>query len=160
MTTEALHWSTDGCTIAAALEVVGDRQTFLVMREVLTGVRRFDDIRELTDMPRQVLSNRLTRLVDEGLLRRHTYTEPGRRPRQEYRPTDKGLDLYPVVLALLEWGNHYAGGPEGAPIRFVHRDCGSDVRLVPRCETGHDIDQPRQIVPRPGPGAQPRFSSA
>ena len=158
MTVEAMRWSTDGCTIAAALDVVGDRQTFLVMREVVTGVRRFADIQELTGMPRQVLSNRLKRLVDEGLLRRHTYTAPGSRPREEYRLTPKGFDLYPVLLALLAWGNRYAGGPDGPTAQFVHRDCGAEVHLVARCDDGHDLDDPRQIVPRPGPGAKLRES--
>jgi DNA-binding HxlR family transcriptional regulator len=156
MTVEAMLWSTEGCTIAAALDVVGDRQTFLVMREVVTGVRRFADIQELTGMPRQVLSNRLKRLVDEGLLRRHTYTEPGCRPREEYRLTEKGFDLYPVLLSLLAWGNRYAGGSDGPTIQFVHRDCGAEVRLVAHCEDGHDVADPRQILPRPGPGARPR----
>ena len=156
MTVEALRWSTEGCTIAAALEVVGDRQTFLVMREVVTGVRRFADIQELTGMPRQVLSNRLARLVDEGLLRRHTYTEPGCRPREEYRLTDKGFDLYPVLLALLAWGNRYAGGPDGPTVPVDELRRGAEVHLVARCDDGHDVAEPRQIVPRPGPGAQLR----
>lgn len=156
MTTEALRWSTEGCTIAASLQVVGDRQTWLVLREVFSGVRRFGDIHELTGIPRQVLSDRLGRLVDHDLLRRHTYTEPGQRARQEYRLTDQGFDLYPVVLALLEWGNKHAAGPDGPSVRFAHRDCGADVQLVPRCAAGHEIDEPRAIVPRPGPGARLR----
>ncbi|HET9255555.1 MAG TPA: helix-turn-helix domain-containing protein [Pseudonocardiaceae bacterium] len=150
----ALRWSVDGCTIAAALEVVSDRSTVLVMREVLTGVRRFDDIRVRTGMPRQVLSTRLARLVSEGLLRRHPYQEPGQRPRHEYRLTEKGFDLYPVVVALLDWGNCYLAGPGGPPIEFQHRACGALVHTVLRCEAGHDISQPRDVLPHPGPGAR------
>ena len=73
---EALAWSTEGCSIAAALDVVGDRQSLLVMREVFSGVRRFADMRVRTGLPRQVLSDRLARLIEEGLLRRHAYREP------------------------------------------------------------------------------------
>jgi DNA-binding HxlR family transcriptional regulator len=151
---QALRWSVEGCTIAAALEVVSDRSTFLVMREVCIGVRRFDVIRVRTGMARQVLSDRLTKLVDEGLLRRHRYQEPGQRPRHEYRLTEKGFDLYSVVVALLDWGNRYMAGPGGPPIEFRHRECGAVVHTVLRCEAGHDITQPRDVLPHPGPGAK------
>jgi DNA-binding HxlR family transcriptional regulator len=159
MNTSAADWSTEGCTIEAALKVVGDRQTFLILREVLTGVRRFSDILELSGLSRQVLSDRLTKLVDEGLLRRHTYQAPGSRPRAEYRLTEKGFDLLPVVLALLEWGNRYEVGPDGPLVKYEHRDCGAEIRLVPRCEAGHDVMEPRDAMPRPGPGARPRVTT-
>jgi DNA-binding HxlR family transcriptional regulator len=160
MDTNAAQWSTTGCTIEAALNVVGDRQTFLILREILTGKRRFSEILELTDLSRQVLSDRLAKLVDEGLLRRHTYQAEGSRPREEYRLTEKGFDLYPVVLALLEWGNRYECGPDGPLVKYVHRDCGAEVRLVARCEAGHDVTEPRDAVPRPGRGARPRVTTA
>jgi DNA-binding HxlR family transcriptional regulator len=159
MDTQAAEWSTEGCTIEAALNVVGDRQTFLILREILTGKRRFSEILELTDLSRQVLSDRLAKLVDQGLLRRHTYQAPGSRPRAEYRLTDKGFDLYPVVLALLEWGNRYEVGPNGPLVKYVHRDCGAEIHLVPRCADGHDVTEPRDAMPRPGPGARPRVTS-
>src|SRR5690606_12094113 len=89
---QATDWSTEGCTIEAALNVVGDRQTVLIVREILTGKRRFSEILDLTGLSRQVLSNRLARLLDQGLVRRHTYQAPGSRPRDEYRLTDKGFD--------------------------------------------------------------------
>jgi len=160
MDTSAADWSTEGCTIEAALNVVGDRQTFLILREVLTGVRRFSDILELSGLSRQVLSDRLAKLVDEGLLRRHTYQAPGSRPRAEYRLTEKGFDLYPVVLALLEWGNRYEVGPAGPLVKYEHRDCGAEIHLVPRCDAGHDVSAPRDAMPRPGPGAKPRVTTA
>jgi DNA-binding HxlR family transcriptional regulator len=160
MDPRATDWSTEGCTIEAALKVVGDRQTWLILREILTGKRRFSEILELTDLSRQVLSDRLAKMVDEGLLRRHTYQAPGSRPRAEYRLTDKGFDLYPVVLALLEWGNRYECGPDGPLVKYVHRDCGAEIHLVERCEAGHDVTEPRDAVPRPGPGAKPRVTTA
>lgn len=160
MDTKAAEWSTEGCTIEAALNVVGDRQTFLILREVLTGVRRFSEILELTGLSRQVLTNRLNNLVDQGLLRRHAYQVSGSRPRAEYRLTEKGFDLYPVVQALLEWGNRYEVGPDGPLVRYEHRDCGAEIHLVPRCDAGHDVTEPRDAMPRPGPGARPRVTTA
>ena len=160
MDTKAAEWSTEGCTIEAALNVVGNRQTFLILREVLTGVRRFSEILELTGLSRQVLSDRLNNLVDQGLLRRHTYQVSGSRPRAEYRLTEKGFDLYPVVQALLEWGNRYECGPDGPLVRYEHRDCGAEIHLVPRCDAGHDVTEPRDAMPRPGPGARVRVTSA
>ncbi|MFC5381313.1 winged helix-turn-helix transcriptional regulator [Aquipuribacter nitratireducens] len=151
----ALAWSTEGCTVEAALAVVGDRATFLVVREVGCGVRRFADMQRRTGLPRDVLTRRLTRMVDDGLLRRVPYREPGRRGREEYRFTDKGFELYPVVVALWRWGSRWADPRpgQGPPIEFVHRGCGEFVDAVVRCEAGHDVTEPRDVLPRPGPGA-------
>jgi DNA-binding HxlR family transcriptional regulator len=157
---KATDWSTEGCTIEAALNIMGDRQTFLILREILTGKRRFSEILELTGLSRQVLSDRLAKLLDGGLVRQHTYQAPGSRPRAEYRLTDKGFDLYPVVLALLEWGNRYECGPDGPLVKYEHRDCGAEIHLVARCDAGHDVTDPRDAMPRPGPGARPRVTTA
>src|SRR5919112_6753945 len=119
--TAALEWSVDTCTIGRAMEVLGERWTLVVLREVFNGVRRFDDMRVRTGIPRQVLTNRLATLVDSGVLRRVPYREPGARARHEYRLTGKGVDLYPVLLAVAEWGNRYLAEPEGPPIAFAHR---------------------------------------
>ena len=103
-----------------------------------------------------MLANRLGRLVDEGLLRRESYREPGERTRYEYRLTDKGIDAYPILVALREWGDRYLAGPEGPPLLTVHRDCGASVSLDLRCADGHLLSSPREIVPRPGPSARRR----
>src|SRR5215468_10751042 len=100
----ALEWTADNCTIAAALAILGEKWTFIVLRDVFLGIRRFDDFIEHTGIPRQVLSNRLATLVSEGLLRREAYQEQGERLRHEYRLTDKGIDAYPILVALREWG--------------------------------------------------------
>jgi len=152
----ALDWSVDNCLIEATLEVIGDRWSMLVLREVFQGIRRFDDMTVRTAIPRQVLTDRLRRLVEAGVLRREPYREPGMRARQEYRLTDKGLDLYPVLIAMQQWGNRYLAGPEGPAIEFADRDCGAPVDLVVRCRDGHEIESARRIVGRPGPGARPR----
>ncbi|HEY7813703.1 MAG TPA: helix-turn-helix domain-containing protein [Nakamurella sp.] len=150
---EALLWSVDNCTIQRSLDVMGDRWSLIVLREVFQGIRRFDDMTVRTAIPRQVLTDRLRRLVDDGILRREPYRVPGQRERHEYRLTDKGLELYPVLIALQEWGNRYLADPAGPPIEFAHRDCGEPVRLVVRCAAGHDVDASRQVVGRIGPGA-------
>ena len=153
---EGLAWSIDGCTIGRAMEVLGEKWTVVVLREIFNGLRRFDDMRVRTGIPRQVLANRLAMLVDQGILRRVPYREPGARERHEYRLTPKGLDFYPVLITLLEWGNRYLSDPEGPPLRFVHRECGADVRAEVHCADGHLVENRRDIVPRPGPGARRR----
>src|SRR5439155_20241940 len=89
-----LDYSTDNCSIAATLSLVGEKWSILVLRDAFIGVRRFDDLHERIGVPRQVLSARLARLVDEGILRRVPYREPGMRLRYEDRLTDMGHDLY------------------------------------------------------------------
>ena len=109
----ALQWSVENCTIQRTLDVIGDRWSLLVLREVFQGIRRFDDMTVRTAIPRQVLTERLRRLVDVGILKRVPYRVPGQRERHEYRLTDKGLDLYPVLIALQAWGNQYLADPRG-----------------------------------------------
>jgi DNA-binding HxlR family transcriptional regulator len=152
----ALDWSIDNCTVARTMEILGERWTVVVLREVFNGIRRFDDMRVRTGIPRQVLANRLAMLVDRGVLRRAPYREPGARLRHEYRITAMGLDLWPVLVALLAWGDRYLADPEGSPLSIVHRDCGAEVAQVLRCAAGHEVDNPRDVAPRPGPGARLR----
>jgi DNA-binding HxlR family transcriptional regulator len=150
----ALDYDTENCTIGATLAVVGEKWTFLVLREAFNGVRRFDDIRRRIAAPRQVLSDRLARLVAEGLLRKVPYREAGQRARSEYRLTDKGLALFPLIVALLEWGNEYAASPEGPVVQLTHRGCGAPVRQELRCADGHLVASARDVTPVPGPGAR------
>ncbi|MGZ4597027.1 MAG: winged helix-turn-helix transcriptional regulator [Actinomycetes bacterium] len=155
----ALAWSADTCTIARALDVIGDRWSLLVLREVFQGIRRFDHLTVRTAIPRQVLTDRLERLVAAGVLRKEPYQEPGQRRRNEYRLTDMGLDLYPVFMTLQKWGDAYLGGPEGPPQEFIHRDCGQRLDVVLRCEAGHEVEDSRQVSARLGPGARRRTAS-
>ena len=154
--TTALDFDIDTCTIGRAMEILGEKWTVVVLREVFNGVRRFDDMRAHTGVPRQVLTNRLTRLVEAGVLRKVPYQEPGARMRHEYRLTPKGFDLYPVMIAVAEWGNRYLAEPEGPPLTFVHRSCDAEVHAVLRCADGHAVEDYREVLPRPGPGARRR----
>ncbi len=126
-----------------------------MLREVFNGVRRFEDMRRHAGLPRQVLTNRLRLLEEHDLLRRVPYQEPGERVRHEYRLTARGLELYPVLVALAEWGDRYLADPEGPPVEFVHRGCGAAVHLEPVCAEGHRLDDVREMITRPGPGARP-----
>jgi DNA-binding HxlR family transcriptional regulator len=155
-TYDALDWSVENCPIGRAMEILGERWTVVVLREVFNGIRRFDDMRVRTDIPRQVLANRLAKLVEHGILRKEPYQEPGSRQRYEYRLTQKGFDLYPVLVAIRDWGDRYLVDADGSPLSIVHRDCGDTVHTELRCEAGHTLTSPRNAVPRPGPGARPR----
>src|SRR5712691_6976895 len=124
-----LDYDSANCTIGATVDILGERPTFLVLREAFNGVRRFDDMQRRTGLPRQVLSQRLARLVDEDLLRKVPYQQAGQRSRAEYRLTDKGLDLYPVLVALMEWGDRYEVGTDGPQVLLRHRDCGEPAQI-------------------------------
>jgi DNA-binding HxlR family transcriptional regulator len=149
-----LDYDSANCAIGAAVELIGERPTFLVLREAFNGVRRFADMQRRTGMPRQVLSDRLARLVEEGLLRKVPYQEDGQRRRYEYRLTEKGVDLYPVMVALMEWGDRYAVGSPGPQVLLEHRDCGEPIHLQLACEAGHVLGSAREVTPVPGPGAR------
>jgi DNA-binding HxlR family transcriptional regulator len=150
----ALDYDTAGCTIEATLAIIGEKWSFLVLREAFSGVSRFDDMQRRTGMPRQVLSNRLAKLVSDGILRKVPYQDEGQRPRNEYRLTDKGVELYPVMVALLGWGDKYAAKAGGPPVELTHRACGAAVNLQLACSAGHVLGSAREVTPVPGPGAR------
>src|SRR5258708_40307820 len=138
-----LEYDTANCTIGAAVSAIGEKWTFLILREAFNGVRRFDDMRRRTQAPRQVLSDRLSRLVADGMLRRVPYQERGQRARHEYRLTQKGLDLYPVLVALMEWGGKDAAGPAGPPALLTHRARGAGIQRQLAGTHRHGLSSPR-----------------
>ncbi|MFI9552264.1 winged helix-turn-helix transcriptional regulator [Nonomuraea endophytica] len=144
----------NNCSIERTLDVVGEKWTFLVLREAFSGVRRFADMQAMTGAPRQVLSARLARLVDEGLLRKVPYREPGQRQRYEYRLTEKGRDLYPLLVALMHFGDKYLSDDAGPAVELTHRDCGAPIEQYFRCADGHEVSGPREVTPEPGSGAE------
>jgi DNA-binding HxlR family transcriptional regulator len=141
------------CSIAAALAVVGERWSLLIVRDVFLGVRRFDEIQADLGIARNILQSRLTRLLDEGVLERRTYQEHP--PRYEYRLTDKGMDLWPTIDALMRWGDRYEQRADGPPTVIVHRGCGGDVDDHRICAACGARVSARQAQPRMGPGAGP-----
>src|SRR5437667_5223772 len=107
-------WTADRCTIARSLDVISTRSAFLILREAFYGTTRFDDFARRVGISEPVAAARLRELVDEGLLVREDYREPGQRTRQRYRLTKKGADLFPVLAALMQWGDrwlHERGAP-------------------------------------------------
>lgn len=123
------------CSIARALDVVGDRWTVLVLRDALYGVRRFDDFVTDLGIARNVLTDRLGKLVAAGLLRRMQYEE--RPPRFEYRLTDKGRAFLPVLLTLWHWGEEWASDAP-APVRLEHATCGHQTHAEIACSACHE----------------------
>jgi DNA-binding HxlR family transcriptional regulator len=144
-------YSDQNCSIARTLELVGERWTILVLRDVFLGVRRFDALQRDLGVARNVLAARLDRLVAEDILEKVPYQE---RPlRHEYRLTEKGLDLWPVIVELLRWGDRYAAPSAGPPILLRHRDCGGllgNHRICERC--GQPLGA-RDVRAELGPGA-------
>jgi DNA-binding HxlR family transcriptional regulator len=144
-------YGNQNCSIARTLELVGERWTFLVLRDVFLGVHRFEALQRDLGIARNVLSARLERLVAEDILTKVPYSE--RPPRYEYRLTDKGIDLWPVVVELLRWGDRHAA-PEGPPVLIRHRGCGGELgerRMCTRC--GEPLGA-RDVRTEPGPGAK------
>ena len=141
------------CTIAQSLEVVGERWTLLVLRETFLGTRRFGDFQERLGIARNILTDRLERLVGEGILDRRLYQE--RPQRFEYRLTPKGIDLYEVILALKKWGDRWAVGEEGLPLLLRHKTCGEVFDVSPTCPHCHEEIDPRSVRYELGPGAGP-----
>jgi DNA-binding HxlR family transcriptional regulator len=137
------------CSIARSMELLGERWTILVLREAFSGVRRFDDIQQHTGAPRQVLSARLALLVEHDILRRVPYQEPGQRQRHEYRLTQKGLDLYPVLVGLLQWGDKYLTDDRGPTVVLTHKECGQTVKATLMCAAGHEVPSARDVRPLP-----------
>lgn len=147
-----MRWNEIGsevCSVARALSVVGDRWTLLILREAFLRTRRFRDFQEHLGAARNIVADRLQKLVDAGVMERRQYQE--RPPRYEYRLTQKGIDLYPVVLSLANWGDKWLDQGQGRPIENVHRPCGHVMHAVQTCsECGEQLD-PHEVEPRLGP---------
>jgi DNA-binding HxlR family transcriptional regulator len=146
------------CSVAGTLAVVGEKWSLLVLREAFLGVRRFADLQQALGAPKAVLTDRLATLVREGVLSREPYQAEGARQRHEYRLTDKGRDLYPTLVALMQWGDRYlAGGPP--PLAVEHTSCGKPVRVALVCDAGHELAGPREVRARTGAGDPGRAAS-
>jgi DNA-binding HxlR family transcriptional regulator len=138
------------CSIARPATLLGDPWTLVILRQAFSRVRRFDDFQRQLGISRSLLSERLGRLVEAGILERRPYKDEIR-TREEYRLTQKGLDLYPALMALREWGDKYMAD-DGAPIRIRHRDCGGELHAHLSCERcGEEVGaKGAEVVPGPG----------
>jgi len=140
------------CSIAGALEMIGDRWAILLLRDLALGLHRYDDLRRNTGIPTTTLATRLRNLEAQGLVERVRYRD--RPPRDEYRLTDKGRDLWKVTTALREWGDRWDATGYGAPtMQVVDRENGHELRLaLVDPHTGRAVPRER-VRYRPGPGA-------
>lgn len=138
------------CSIARSSAVIGDPWSLLVIREVFLGHRRFTELVRYTGAQPSVVSERLKRLVDAGVLERREYQQHP--PRQEYRLTPMGKDLQPVLLALTHWGDTHLDDGGGPPVVNVHTTCGNQVEPVMVCGHCREPTEGR-IRSEPGPGA-------
>ena len=133
----------DSCSIARTLDVLGDTWSVLVIREMFLCTHRFDQLLEHLGIARNILAARLRRLVEHGILTKRLYKEHP--PRFEYHLTRKGVDLYPVVVGLMQWGDRYLAGSSGGPIVLEHTTCGRQAELVPACGACGEPISPRDM---------------
>jgi DNA-binding HxlR family transcriptional regulator len=131
-------WTADRCSIARAVEVLSTRSAFLILREAFYGTTRFDEFAERVGITDAVAAARLRELVDQGLLEREPYKEPGQRTRHRYRLTAKGGDLFPALVALMQWGDRWLN--DGGGVELLHRDCLAPIRVEVRCGAGHHVE--------------------
>jgi len=146
------------CSIARPASILGDRWTLVILRQAFSRVRRFEDFQSSLGISRSLLADRLGKLVVEGILRREPYKDEIR-TRDQYRLTEKGLDLYPVLMALREWGDRYMA-EDGAPVRVRHRNCGGEPRVDLSCDRCGENVTARDVEAHPGPGLAPEASAA
>jgi DNA-binding HxlR family transcriptional regulator len=138
------------CSIASTLDIVGDRWTLLILRDLFRGVRRFSELQTDLGIARNLLTDRLHRLHDHGLVEKVPYQQ---RPlRCEYRLTRKGADLSPALISLMAWGDRWYADA-GAPVELVHDRCGTPIERQPRCPRCDEAVGPGHIRSRPGPGS-------
>lgn len=135
------------CSMSRAIAVIGDRWTLMILRDLFLGVRRFEDFERRLGISRSIIAERLKLLVDEGVLRREAYQDHP--VRHEYRLTEKGLSLHPVILAIVHWGDAHYAGEDGPPLIHRHKGCGCDFRPVLTCsECGEPVGA-RDVEVRP-----------
>jgi DNA-binding HxlR family transcriptional regulator len=149
-----LKWDNIGdmpCSVARSLSVVGDRWTMLILRSAFMSIRRFDDFQNILQIPRHILSTRLKKLVEFGVLNKVAYQQAPKR--YEYRLSEKGVDLYPIVLSLMAWGDKWMDGGHGAPLQLLHQSCGHVFRPVMVCSECQQPIDPRTVKPMLNPAA-------
>lgn len=157
-----MQWSSVknmNCSVARALSVVGERWTMLILREAFLGRRRFDEFQSGTGIARNILSSRLHALVDDGIFEREENS--GADHHVEYRLTKKGFDLYPIVLALMRWGDTWMADEQGPPMTLVHRACGHSTSPSLVCShCGAEIEaRAMQALAAPHAGKMARVAS-
>ena len=142
------------CSVARTLEIIGEWWTLLILRDAFYGVRRFEAFRTHLGISRKVLTNRLQTLTQEEILKKVAYQENP--VRYEYRLTEKGLDLFPILISIMDWGDNWLSKAEDKPVKFIHKDCGHETRPKLMCSHCNGELSARNMRPMPGPGADPQ----
>jgi DNA-binding HxlR family transcriptional regulator len=149
-----LEYSTENCSVKRTVDIIGERWTVLILREAILGMTRFEDFQQVLGCASNILSTRLSKLVEHQLLERFAYREPGSRTRYEYHLTAKGRELFPVLVALARWGDRWTADPDGPPVELLHSDCGAPITLNITCTAGHGPLQLADTHATAGPGAR------
>lgn len=147
------QYDSRACSVARTASFLGQRWTLVILRDLMNGVRRFDELQAHLGVARDILSSRLEELVTHGLVEKVPYREPGARTRTEYRLTEAGWELRTIMISIMHWGDKHLAGPEGPPMRVVHASCGDEVNVRIECAQGHDATG--EVRLEPGPGAVP-----
>ena len=134
------------CSMSRSVAVIGDRWTLMILRDLFLGVRRFEDFERRLGISRSIIADRLKLLVEEGVLRKEVYQD--RPVRHEYRLTDKGLALHPVMMAIVHWGDEHYAGEAGPPMLHRHRACGCDFKPVLTCSECGEAVAAREVEVR------------
>jgi DNA-binding HxlR family transcriptional regulator len=138
-------------SVGATAELLGDRWTFLILREAFFGARRFNEFAQNLGLSRNILSDRLKMLVARGIFEQRPYGPS--KARNEYRLAEAGRDIFPIVVALLQWGDKHLAGAHGPSIVLKHTRCGGDADPLLICRACQEPIELGEILPTPGPGA-------
>lgn len=142
------------CSVARTLDIIGEWWTLLILRDAFYGVRRFEAFRVHLGISRKVLTSRLQRLTQENILKKVAYQENPLR--FEYKLTQKGLDLLPILLSIMKWGDEWQTQPDEMPVVFVHKTCGHETQPKFVCSHCNEELHARDMQPKAGPGALPQ----
>jgi DNA-binding HxlR family transcriptional regulator len=155
-----MKWDTleeEPCSVARTVAVIGDRWSLLILRECFLRTRRFEAFQSALGVTRHLLAERLKKLVRFGVLRRVPYQESPKR--HEYILTQKGLDLYPIMMAIVHWGDTHMVDERGRPVFHEHKVCGKTFDPIMVCSHCHQLLAPKEVRVHSGPGARPGHAS-
>jgi DNA-binding HxlR family transcriptional regulator len=144
------------CSIARSLAIFGDTWTLLVIRQIFMQIRRFSEIQLSLGITKHRLTDRLNRLIEQDILYKELYDE--KYNRFEYKLTPRGLDLYPILISITNWGDKWTADEDGAPVKYVHKTCGHDADPIFTCShCGDEINAKTSII-RLGPGLEKKLA--
>lgn len=148
-----MRWNeidTQVCSVARTLSLIGDRWTMLILRDCFLGVARFSDFQKSLGITKHRLSDRLSKLVESEILIKRIYDT--RYGRHEYKLTKKGIELYPVLMSLVSWGDKWTVDDDGAPLEYIHQPCGKKIDPSTLCQHCNEPVSAFTITPMLGPG--------